>query len=76
MSLFKSKKKAAAPAVAEPVLAPVAAPAPVTPDDTEIREAVRMDELKQRRKREGSKTLLSGSTSKPATTSQTLLGKW
>lgn len=75
MSLFK-KKKAAPVAQAAPVLAPVAAPAPVTPDDNQIREAVRMDELKQRRKQQGSKTLLSGATGKPATTSQTLLGKW
>jgi hypothetical protein len=75
MSMFKKKKATAAPATAEPVLTPVAAPAVPTPDDAAIRQSVRMEEIKSRRAREKSKTLLSGSTKKPGTTSQTLLGK-
>lgn len=70
-TLFKKKKAAAA----EPTLTPVAAPAMATPDDAVIRESVRMEEIKARRQRDKSKTLLSGSTSKPLTT-KTLLGSF
>lgn len=76
MSMFKKKKTTAVAATPEPVLTPVAAPAVPTPGDSAIRESVRMEEIKSRRAREKSKTLLSGSTKKPATTSQTLLGKY
>lgn len=76
MSMFKKKKGTAAPATPEPALTPVAAPAVPTPGDAAIRESVRMEEIKSRRAREKSKTLLSGSTKKPMTTSQTLLGKY
>lgn len=75
MSLFKSKKNKAV-ATPEPVLTPApVAPVP-TDQDASIREAVRMDEIRARRRQGRSKTLLGGASSTPSTTSQTLLGKW